>query len=218
VFAIGGAAALACGTFGADGGGTPSPTDAAAAGDADATTSGNDAATTDAGTTDAADTGPPPTNLLVNGDFENGCNSWVPFEAALSVVSSGRDGGLACRVCTNHAATGLFSVTQSPAGPPAIGSTYAAEIWVRGAPGAGPTFSTVGNNAFATFRTRDDAGVTAEYAERGLLLKADWQKVGVNLSVMKVAATIDFYVYVDADGGVANTCFDVDDATVFKTP
>jgi hypothetical protein len=208
VFLIGGAAALACSSFGEDGGGTPSGTDA-----------GGDAATTDGTTTDSADGGP--TNLLANGDFENGCYLWAPFEANLNSTPSGRDGGTACRVCTNHAATVLFSVTQSPGGAPAPGSTYRAEVWVRGVPLPVSTGgNSVGDTAYATFRTRDDAGVTnVEYIEQGLALKGDWQKVAVKLPVAKAAATIDFYVFIGREGGAPNnTCFDVDDATVFKTP
>jgi hypothetical protein len=218
VFAIFGAAALACSSFGADGGGTPSATDA---GDVDATTTSDDAATTDAATTDAADGGPPPTNLLVNGDFENGCNSWAPYQATLTGTPSGRDGGNACRICTNHALTLLFSVNQTPVGAPAPGSTYSAEVWVRGVPApASSGNTTVGDTAYATFRTREAPSATnTEYVEQGLLLKAEWQKVAVKLAVAKPAAMIDFYVYIEREGGApTSTCFEVDDATVFKTP
>jgi hypothetical protein len=219
VFAIGGAAALACSSFGADGGGTPSATDAAT--DADATTTSDDAATTDAATTDAADGGPPTTNLLVNGDFENGCNSWVPFpsQASLSVVASGRDGGTACRVCTTQASTILLSLNQTPVHAPPPSSTYGAEVLVRGLTGTGPTTaSTVGQTAYATLRARDDAGLTTDYAENGLPLVADWQSVKVKVGVGQANA-VDFYVYIERDGGFPpQTCFDVDDATVFKIP
>jgi hypothetical protein len=78
----------------------------------------------------------------------------------------------------------------------------------------------VGYVAAAVLSTHVDGGSSnAEYYESPQVLTADWLQVAVGLPMTTAADSLDFYVYVDQDGGSdSGVCFDVDDATLFATP
>jgi hypothetical protein len=205
-------AGLACSSFTADS--SPGATDA----ESDGPSSGDAGAPSDAAEAAA------PRNLLRNGDFSLGCATWGAFNSTASAITPGRDGGRACRTCTNQAPSGLFSITQTMLRPPALGQTYDGEIWVRGVAAAsgstGSTGGSVGYVAAAALSTHLDGGSTnQEYNDSPQMLTADWQQVAVSLPVTAAADSLDFYVYLERDGGTdSGVCFDVDDATLFATP
>lgn len=54
----------------------------------------------DAGEGDASEGGPLAPNLLVNGNFENGCAPWVVFPSGvIEEVTIARSGAKSCRLC-----------------------------------------------------------------------------------------------------------------------
>jgi hypothetical protein len=166
--------------------------------------SADSSSTVDTGSADArADAPPSPSSLLVNGDFDLGCASWVAEDGtSTDETVLQRAGTGACRFCGPVVANFVQVVNRAIV----PGETFLFEIWVRSAPGQ-PS-STFRIETFSLF-----PGNIESYSQSSVYpLTETWTRASV-LFRAKVAASNVFVkvVPVPVDAG-AQSCVIADDA------
>lgn len=71
-----------------------------------------------------------PTNLVTNGDFEDGnCTSWTKNSATCSAVTVAHSGTYGARLCTSAGGSSVFE--SIPVGGLPVGTTFDFTVWIR---------------------------------------------------------------------------------------
>jgi hypothetical protein len=155
------------------------------------------------------DSGADPT-LVFAEDFEQGvvesCGPrWVPQSATRTRVADGRDGGMACRICTQVSPGNFYGIRIS--GLPAdAGQSYVARAWMKQAstPPSAPT-------AFANLDyTLLDGGTSTAGLPNSLT--ATWVLYELTASPQGPAPTLSFFA--GANAALSAECFVLDDVTL----
>jgi hypothetical protein len=213
---VGVLAAAACGSFSSESSPDADASAEATAAEAaatDASPPGADAAILDAGDAGLV-------NLLANGDFTSGCGMWVGYQADLSPDPAGHTGS-GCRVCSKGAidAGDGFSINLAVPIPLVAGRTFKGEVWARAVDTDGGTTTKKQANAYLRTYVSSPANKVESSLGGGAQLDGNWQQLVVpTFTPMKVAPSLDFYVFVESTATAGSpVCFVVDDATVVQT-
>ncbi len=150
------------------------------------------------------------TNLAVNGDFEQGCTAWTPVAASATDDLEARDGGHACRVCSDTDA-GPYRLYQYVAGAE-LGATYEMRAWVRALTDAGvPT--TTGTRIDVSGSKNQQVQQGTAVAGSGGVTADGWLQVSTT-TLVQVDSGAQLVASLQANP--VGTCFLVDDVIVFK--
>lgn len=155
-------------------------------------------------------------NLIVNGDFDDGCASpeWLRNSTTVADSPLANSPPTACNVC-GVGATGSWSLFQSmPLDAPA-GTKYRFEAWIRRPADAGTTASTT--SCRIEVFDKNHASLQA-YETTGVTPTTTFTKCTANLTISPVGADAGASMEMVVIGTPSSTCFLVDDMSLRKMP